>query len=183
MDFVENIPEKRLPIIIYSVGVTVVLLVAFLIGYPGALSLGSFDVSYAPKLHAFINGTTAVLLVVGYTLIRARRINAHRVVMMSALFLSLIFLLSYVVYHSQQAEPVRFAGEGMIRSVYYFILITHIVLAAVIVPMAMFTIVRSWRGEFEKHKRIAKVTLPLWFYVAVTGVVVYYMLYVMYTPV
>lgn len=182
MEFVEKIPEKRLPLIIYSVGVTVVMLVAFLIGFPGALSFGSFDVSYAPKFHAFINGMTAVLLALGYALIRRKKIAAHRVVMMSALLLSLIFLLSYVVYHSQQAEPVRFSGEGMVRMVYYFILVSHVVLAAVIVPMAMFTIVRSWRGEFEKHKKIAKITLPLWLYVAVTGVVVYFMLYVLYAP-
>lgn len=180
MQMIESLSESRLSVVIYSLTITVVALVAFMIWFPGALSLGTVDVSYAPRFHAFVNGSTALLLVIGYTLARTKRYNAHRMVMLSALSLSVVFLLSYVVYHSQQVEPVRFGGEGMIRSVYYFILITHIVLAAVILPLALFTIARSWRGEFDKHRKLARVTFPLWLYVAVTGVVVYYMLYVWY---
>jgi putative membrane protein len=180
MHMIEQLSESKLSVIIYALTLTVVALVAFMIGNPGVLSLGTVDVSYAPKFHAFINGTTAVLLTVGYTLARRKSYNAHRMVMLSALGLSIVFLLSYVVYHSQQLEPVRFAGEGVARSVYYFILVTHIVLASVIVPLALFTIARSWRGEFAQHRKLARITFPLWLYVAVTGVVVYYMLYVWY---
>lgn len=177
---IEQLSESRLSVVIYALTVTVVALVAFMILNPGAMALGTVDVSYAPKFHAFINGTTAVLLSVGYMLARRKSFGAHRMVMLSALGLSIVFLLSYVVYHSQQAEPVRFGGEGVARSVYYVILVSHIVLAAVILPLALFTIARSWRGEFAKHRALARVTFPLWMYVAVTGVVVYYMLYVWY---
>ncbi|MFN4768774.1 MAG: DUF420 domain-containing protein [Candidatus Kapaibacterium sp.] len=180
MQAIENLSESKLSVVIYALTIVVVALVAFMIWFPGVLSLGSLDVSYAPKFHAFINGTTAVLLTVGYTLARRKSYNAHRMVMLAALGLSVVFLLSYVVYHSQQTEPVHFGGQGPVRVLYYGILISHIVLAAVILPLALFTIARSWRGEFAKHRKLARVTFPLWLYVAVTGVVVYLMLYQWY---
>lgn len=176
--YIQRIDEKGISLIVYSLTIVVILLVAFLMMFPSALSMGKYNVEYAPKLHAFINGTCAVLLTVGFIAIRNKKIALHKTLMISAFILSCIFLLSYVFYHSQKTEPTVFTGEGIIRWVYFLILITHIVLAAIIVPLALFTILRSWRGEFEKHKKIARITFPLWLYVTVTGVLVYCMLYV-----
>lgn len=163
---------------IYATAIVVSALVGFIILNPGIFRIGGgLDVSYAPPFHAFLNGTVAVLLVVGYAAIRQRRITLHRTMMVSAFVLSTLFLISYIVYHTQKAEPVYFTGTGLVRGVYLFVLVTHIVLAAVIVPLALFTIVRAWRKEFARHRQIARWTLPLWVYVAVTGVLVYVMLY------
>lgn len=169
------VSEKSLAVIVYSLTIVVVALVSFLIYFPQTLALGHLDVSMLPALNAFINGTCAVLLSAGYVFIRRRNFKAHKTMMLSAFLLSCLFLLSYVTYHSQ-APATKFGGEGMIRMVYFTILLTHIVLAAVIVPLALFTITRSWRGEFSKHKKIARWTLPLWLYVTITGVVVYLMI-------
>lgn len=109
-----------------------------------------------------------------------RKFKQHKTVMLSAFILSCLFLVSYVTYHSQ-ASSTHFGGQGMIRMVYFVILITHIILAAGIVPLALFTITRSWRGEFNKHKKIARWTLPIWLYVTITGVVVYLMISPYYT--
>lgn len=165
--------EKTLSLLVYALSLVVISLVAFLLFFPQVLAIdGGLNVSVLPKFHAFINGTCAVFLVLGFWAIRTRRIAMHKTLMVSTFVLSSIFLISYVIYHSQ-APPTKFGGEGVIRYFYYFVLITHIVLAAVILPLALFTIARSWRGEFEKHRRIARWTLPLWLYVAVTGVLVY----------
>lgn len=176
----KRLSESGIALIVYALSITVISLVAFLIFFPNALSLGKFDVSYAPVLHAFINGMCSILLSAGYVAIRKRRIRLHKTLMVSAFTLSSVFLISYVIYHSQQQEPVHFGAQGMIRSVYFFILVTHIVLAAGILPLALFTIIRAWRDEFTKHRRIARITLPLWLYVTLTGVLVYLMLYVWY---
>jgi putative membrane protein len=165
--------EKTLALIVYALSIVVVSLVAFLIFFPQVLAIESgINVSYLPKFHAFINGTCAVLLVVAYFAIRSKNIALHKTLMMSTFVLSSIFLISYVIYHSQ-APATKFGGEGAIRYFYFFVLISHIILAAIILPLALFTIARSWRGEFDKHKKIARWTLPLWLYVAVTGVLVY----------
>jgi len=134
------------------------------------------DVSALPKLNAFLNGASAVLLVVGYGFIRRRRIVAHLTCMLSAFALSTVFLISYVVYHFH-AGSRPFTGEGWIRPLYFSLLLTHIVLAAVIVPLALTTIWRALSGRFDRHMRVARFTLPLWLYVSVTGVVIYWMLY------
>jgi len=115
------------------------------------------------------------LLIGGYIAIRQRKYNLHRTLMVACFLLSSIFLVSYVIYHSQ-APATKFGGEGLIRPIYFTILITHIVLAALILPLALFTISRSWRGEFAKHKKIARITLPIWIYVTATGVIVYFMI-------
>ncbi|GIV54047.1 MAG: putative membrane protein YozB [Candidatus Kapaibacterium sp.] len=172
-----SLSEETLRTVIYAIAVVVSALVAFLIANPGLLRVGTLDVSYAPPFHAFLNGTVAVLLIAGYAAIRQRKITLHRTLMLSAFALSTLFLISYVIYHSQKAEPTYFHGTGLVRVVYLVILVTHIVLAAIIVPLALFTIVRAWRGEVTRHRRIARWTLPLWLYVAVTGVAVYVMLY------
>jgi putative membrane protein len=178
----KQLSESNLTVLVYGVSIAVVLVVVLLMTIPNVLKVGSFDVSYAPLLHACINGACSVLLIAGLIAIKAKKIVLHRTFMMSTFVLSSLFLVSYVIYHSQKAAPVRFGGEGTIAYIYFFILITHIVLAAVILPFALFTISRAWRGEYEKHKKIARYTFPLWLYVTVTGVLVYLMLYVWYTP-
>lgn len=169
------VSEKSLSLVIYSLAIVVVSLVAFLIYFPKMLAFGNLDVSYLPRLNAFINATCSVLLVTGYIFIRQRNFAAHKVMMLSTFALSCIFLLSYVTYHAN-APSTRFGGEGLVKTIYFLVLVSHIILAAIIVPLALFTIVRSWRGEFEKHKRIARWTLPIWLYVTLTGVIVYLMI-------
>jgi uncharacterized membrane protein YozB (DUF420 family) len=134
------------------------------------------SVSVLPRLNASLNGASAFLLVTGWLFIRRRRVTAHRTCMLLAFGLSTVFLVSYVVYHAQ-AGSRPFTGTGWIRAVYFALLISHIVLAAVIVPLVLTTVLRAWRGDFGRHMRIARWTLPIWLYVSVTGVVVYWMLY------
>ncbi len=129
-----------------------------------------------PALNAALNATSAVLLVIGYVLIRQRRLRAHRAVMLSAFGVSTLFLVSYLVYHAN-AGSRPFPGQGAIRGVYFFILVTHVVLAALIVPMALVTLSRGLREQFDRHVPLARWTLPIWLYVSVTGVIVYLMLY------
>ncbi|MFY7999025.1 MAG: DUF420 domain-containing protein [Candidatus Kapaibacteriota bacterium] len=170
------VSEKSLSLIIYAVSIVICLAVAFLIYFPQALSLGGgLDVSYLPRFHAFLNGSCTLLLIGGYFAVRQKQYNLHKTLMVTCFLLSSIFLVSYVVYHSQ-APATKFGGEGVIRPIYFTILITHIVLAAAILPLALFTISRSWRGEFAKHKKIARITLPIWIYVTATGVIVYFMI-------
>jgi uncharacterized membrane protein YozB (DUF420 family) len=129
-----------------------------------------------PALNACLNATSAVLLATGYVLIRGGRRDAHKRVMIAALVSSALFLTSYLVYHAQVGS-VRFRGQGPVRTVYFTILLTHTVLAVVIVPLVGMTLVPALRGRFDKHRRLARITLPLWAYVSVTGVVIYWMLY------
>jgi putative membrane protein len=135
-------------------------------------------VAYLPTLNAILNFTSAVLLSFGAYYIKKRRIQAHKRCMVAALFVSLAFLTSYVIYH-YHAGSVPFTGQGWIRTVYFLILITHVVLAIVILPMVLRTAYLGLSERFEKHVPIARWTLPLWMYVSVTGVIVYLMLYQM----
>ncbi|MGH9868891.1 MAG: DUF420 domain-containing protein [Candidatus Polarisedimenticolia bacterium] len=134
------------------------------------------DVSWLPGLNAVLNSTSAVLLVTGWVLIRRRRIAAHQACMTAAFCVSVLFLISYLIYHAK-AGSVPYTGTGAARVVYFVILITHIILAAAIVPLALTTLTRAWRGQFDRHARLARWTLPIWLYVSVTGVIVYLMLY------
>ena len=129
-----------------------------------------------PALNAGLNATSAVLLLIGWLLIRSGRREAHRRVMLAAVASSAAFLVSYLAYHAQVGS-VRFQGQGPIRTAYFAILITHTVLAAAIVPLVLITLNHGLRERFDRHRRIARVTLPLWAYVSVTGVVIYWMLY------
>ena len=129
-----------------------------------------------PTLNAVLNAASAGLLALGYVLVRRGRRRAHQAVMQAALACSALFLVSYLTYHAQVGS-VRFQGQGPVRTAYFAILISHTVLAVVIVPLAIVTFVRARRGRFDRHRAIARVTLPLWAYVSVTGVVVYWMLY------
>lgn len=129
--------------------------------------------------NAVLNGTSAVLLCVGFVMVRSHRIQAHKACMLAATCTSTIFLISYIAYHLRVGS-VHFQGLGNARTVYFTILGTHTVLAAAIVPLVIVTLVRALRFKFADHKRIARWTLPLWAYVSVTGVVVYFMLYQIY---
>ena len=133
-------------------------------------------VSSLPGLNAALNSASAVLLAAGYLFIRNKKIVAHRLCMLSAFAASSLFLISYLVYH-YQVGSVAFKGQGLIRVVYFTILISHTILAATIVPLVLVTLSRALKGSFERHKRIARWTLPLWLYVSITGVIVYWMLY------
>jgi uncharacterized membrane protein YozB (DUF420 family) len=129
-----------------------------------------------PTLNAILNATSAVLLATGYFFIRTGRRGRHQACMIAALVVSALFLTSYVVYHVQVGS-VPFKGVGAIRTIYFTILITHVVLAIVIVPLVLMTVSRALSRRFDRHRAIARWTLPLWLYVSVTGVVVYLMLY------
>jgi len=133
-------------------------------------------VSSLPGLNAALNSASALLLFAGYLFIRSRKVMAHKLCMLSAITASSLFLISYLTYH-YQVGSVPFKGQGWIRVVYFTVLISHTVLAVVIVPLVLVTLTRALRGSFDRHKRIARWTLPLWLYVSVTGVLVYWMLY------
>jgi putative membrane protein len=134
---------------------------------------------YLPTLNACLNATSALLLLLGFYFIRRRNIQAHRTCMGGAFLVSILFLVSYLIYH-YHAGSTRFTGQGMVRVAYFTILISHTVLAALVPFLAVITLLRALRGQFKKHRRIARWTLPIWLYVSVTGVVVYLMLYHLY---
>lgn len=129
-----------------------------------------------PTLNAALNGICTLLLVLGYRHIRAGRIEQHRRTMITAFATSIIFLISYVIYHAQVGSK-PYTGEGVLRIVYFTILIPHIILAAAVVPLAILTLRRGLIRDDVKHRKIAKITLPIWLFVSVTGVIVYAMLY------
>lgn len=134
------------------------------------------SVTDLPAVNAALNSTGAVLLVIGWLLIRRGRIAQHRAVMIAAFTTSCLFLMSYVIYHAQVGS-VRFTGQGPIRVVYFTILLTHTVLAVAIVPLVLMTLSRGLKRQDARHRAIARWTLPIWLYVSVTGVIVYVMLY------
>jgi len=129
-----------------------------------------------PALNAGLNAASALLLALGWFLIRSGRREAHKRAMLAALACSTLFLTSYLVYHAHVGS-VRFQGQGTVRLVYFTILISHTVLAVTVVPLALVTLVRALQARFDRHRRIARIALPIWGYVSVTGVVVYWMLY------
>ena len=134
---------------------------------------------YLPHLNALLNTTSALFLIAGYSFIRASRIRAHRNCQLSALFTSILFLVSYLTYHYYHGDT-PFIGQGIVRPFYFTVLISHVALAVTIVPLVVITVYRAARGDFIRHRRIARWTLPLWLYVSVTGVIVYSMLYHIY---
>ena len=137
--------------------------------------------SVLPHLNASLNALSFLLLVAAFQQIRRGNVQTHRRLMLSALAVSGLFLVSYVVYHAQYGS-VRFTGQGLVRTVYFVILVTHVILAAAIVPLVLVTLRRALAGDFARHRRVARWTYPLWLYVSVTGVVVYLMLYQLYPP-
>jgi uncharacterized membrane protein YozB (DUF420 family) len=132
-------------------------------------------------LNASLNGISAILLAIGYVAIRSGKIAVHKAFMIAAFCVSSVFLVSYLIYHYRVGH-VAFQGQGWIRPVYFVLLLTHTVLAVVIVPMILVTLRRAWLERFDRHRIIARWTLPLWFYVSVTGVIVYLMVYQIYRP-
>ena len=134
------------------------------------------DVTLLPAVNATLNGTAAVLLIAGYVQIRRKQIDAHRKCMLAAFTTSALFLVSYLIYHAL-VESVAFTGQGPIRTLYFTVLISHVSLAILILPLALVTLRRGLRRDDARHVALARWTLPIWLYVSVTGVVVYWMLY------
>ncbi len=162
--------------IIYVISIVISLAVAFLILGPRPEGIeGSLDVSFLPFFNASINGLTTLLLILGYYLIINKKREAHKIVMLTSFGTSSLFLVSYVIYHWFKSGPKPYLGDY--ETIYYIILITHIVLAAIIIPLALFTLYRGWTSQISKHRKIARITLPIWLYVSVTGVMIYLMLY------
>ncbi|MGV3540309.1 MAG: DUF420 domain-containing protein [Rufibacter sp.] len=172
--------DTRYLILIAILSVVVPLLVAILMFMPQTGKLGDLNVSFLPRLHAVLNSLTAIALVVGYRFIKKGNRRNHRFAMTTAFVLSAFFLISYVTYH-YQAPPTSYGGEGVLKTIYYFILITHIVLAAVIVPLVLLSIYFAVSGQFTRHRKVSRWTFPLWLYVAVTGVLVYVLISPYYT--
>jgi len=133
-------------------------------------------------LNALLNALSGILLAFGYIAIRDGKREVHKKFMVSAFIVSCVFLVSYVIYHVRIHQVIHFQGQGIIRPIYFTLLISHTVLAIVIVPLILVTLRRAWLQKFDKHRVIARYTLPLWFYVCVTGVIVYFMVYQLYAP-
>lgn len=161
-------PYKKL-IIALSIIIPLAVAALFRIKIPG------YDLSFLPPIYATLNGMTAILLVMAVIAIKKGNRKRHELLNKTAIALSSLFLVLYVLYHIT-SESTPFGGEGAIRYVYYFILITHISLSVVVIPFVLFTFSRALAGNFERHKALAKFTFPLWLYVAVTGVIVYIMI-------
>ena len=139
----------------------------------GGQAVGS---SWLPGINAALNATATILLSIGYVFIRRRRIAAHRACMITAFAASSLFLITYLIHHARVGS-VPFHGAAWLRPVYFGLLVPHIVLAALVVPLALTTINRAWRGRFDRHRSLARVTLPIWLYVSISGVLVYVLLY------
>jgi len=162
--------------IIYIVSIAISLAVAFLILGPRPEGIrDSLDVSMLPLVNATINGLTTILLMYGVWLIKNKQREKHRNVMLASFGTSSLFLMSYVIYHWFKSGPKLYVGDY--KTIYLLILLTHIVLAAIIIPLALFTLYRGWQNQLNKHRKIAKITFPIWLYVSITGVVIYLMLY------
>ena len=172
----------RYKIILGGLGIVVPLLVAVLFYFKGIFKIEGADayLRMLPAVNAGLNSLTAVALLVGYYFIRQKNVLAHRTAMGTAFALGGLFLLSYVAYHSQ-VESTHFGGVGAIRTVYFFLLLTHISLAVVTVGLVLFTLYFALTGQYTKHKAIARWTFPVWLYVSVTGVIVYFMISPYYT--
>ena len=162
--------------IIYLLSGVLSLAVAFLILGPRPEGIaGAIDVSSLPLANALLNLATTILLIIGYVLIRLKKREMHRAVMLTAFFSSALFLVSYVIYHWFKSGPKAYTGDWV--SVYYPVLISHIILAAAILPLAMVTLYRGWIVQIQEHKKITKITYPIWMYVSITGIIIYLMLY------
>jgi len=150
-------------------------------GLAASAPLVSQMIPYLPTVDAALNTASALLLILGFVFIRRKNVPAHKACMLSAFATSSLFLVCYLTYHYYH-DTTRFPGRGAIRSLYLALLGSHTVLAAVIVPLVLATLYRAWRERFDQHRRLARWTLPLWLYVSVTGVAVYWMLYHLYPP-
>lgn len=179
--------EKAINRVILGISIVIPIVVTVLFYMP-ALKL-NIDTSFLPAFHAILNSGVAICLMFGLMAIKQRKQSVHRNFMLAAFSLSALFLASYVLYHASNDSTLfgdaDFNGEvteaekasaGSIRYVYYFVLLTHIVLAAAVMPFILITLSRGLTAKFDKHRKIARITWPIWFYVAVTGVIVYFMI-------
>ena len=171
----KNMKKYKLWVNIISIAIPVVVALLFGIKLPNIEPL-----TFLPPIYAAINGITAILLIAALYSIKNKKIKQHELLMKSSIFLSLVFLVMYILYH-MTTDPTPYGGEGIIRNVYFFILISHITLSIFIVPMVLITYVRAISKMFDKHKKIARITFPIWLYIAVTGVIVYLMISPYYT--
>lgn len=158
--------------VITGLSILVPLIVLVLMYLPQRIDLVGAQVGTFPFFHAVLNFSTAILLLAGYFFMKIRAYKWHRNVMIGAFVLSTVFLISYVI-SKISSDPVPYGGDGFLRPAYFFILITHIALSAIIVPLVLFTMYRGLTGEYSKHSRLARWTFPIWLYVAITGVLVY----------
>lgn len=164
--------EKKYKKLIIALSVIIPVAVAALFGIP---KINGVDTHFLPPIYATINGLTALFLMVALIAIKNKKQKLHENLMKVCIGLSVSFLLMYIAYHiTNEATP--YGGSGTIKYVYFFILITHILLSVGIIPLVLFTYVKAWSGKYEQHRKLAKITFPLWLYVAVTGVVVYLMI-------
>jgi putative membrane protein len=161
-------------IIVISILVPIVVAALFRVKIDG------YDFSFLPPVYASINALTAILLVGAFAAIRKKKRSVHERLMKICIGLSAVFLIMYVIYH-MTSESTAYGGEGFLRNVYFLILITHIILSIVVVPLVLFTFGRALSGNFERHRKLARYTFPLWLYVAVSGVIVYLMISPYYT--
>jgi len=165
-----SVEKKYKPwILVLSIAVPVVVAVLFTIKIDG------YDTSFLPPIYASLNALTAVFLIAAVVSIKNKKVETHRKLMTSAIVFSVLFLVLYVVYHST-SDSTPFGGEGWIRPVYFTLLISHILLSVIIIPLVLVTYVRALAQKFDKHRKIARITFPIWLYVAITGVVVYLMI-------
>jgi putative membrane protein len=175
--------------LIIAVSFVVVAVVGFLIYKAQGISTYDPKIYFLPRLNAFLNGSVSVLLPVGYIFIRNKNIKAHRLCMVAAFIFSIVFLVSYITYHYNAPESrygdldhngivtdAEKLSAGALRYVYYIVLSTHILLSMVVVPMVLMTLYRIWKGQTAKHRKIARWTLPMWWYVSLTGVLVYFLI-------
>ena len=166
-----ELKQQRYRRIIIAISIVVPVAVAILFG----VKIPGYDFHFLPGIYATINGFTAILLMAAYISIRNKKRKLHEVLMKTCMGLSALFLVLYVIYH-MTSDSTAFGGEGVVRYVYFFILITHILLSIGVIPLVLFTYLRAALGDFRRHKVLARITLPVWLYVAVTGVVVYFMI-------
>ena len=174
MEVEQHVHKKKDPYrkTIMTLSVLIPLAVAILFGMP---KVKGYDFSFLPPIYATINGVTALLLIAAVVAIRNGRQLMHERLMKTCIGLSAVFLLLYLVYHIT-SESTAFGGQGPIRYVYFFILITHILLSIAVIPLVLFTFVRALSRDFKRHRALARYTFPVWLYVAVTGVIVYLMI-------
>ncbi len=164
----EKTTYKRI-IIAISIVIPVVVAILFGVKVPG------YDLSFLPPIYASLNALTAVFLVAAFVAIKNKNRKLHEAFMKTCIMFSATFLIMYVLYH-MTSDSTPYGGEGSIRYIYFFILISHILLSICVIPMVLFTYLRAWLGDFERHRALAKFTFPIWLYVAVTGVIVYLMI-------
>jgi len=169
-----DLSQSKFKPIIIIVSILIPVVVAALYLLPKSNSVGE-EVYLLPMLNAFINGITSLVLIAAFIAIKNKNIVLHKRLMLGALTLSVLFLLSYITYHLL-TESTPYGGTGMMKVIYLSILISHILLAIVIVPLVLITFIRALAEKFDKHKKIARITLPLWLYVTITGVIVYLMI-------